>query len=200
MSKHPPRQQQAPTMDQLQAELRRTRYHQRFAATMRRTLMTLVLIVLAALAASYCFLSVLRIHSDAMLPTFSSGDVVVAVKNSDYAPGDVIAYYYNDKLLVKRVIAEAGDTVQITESGGVLVNGTVLDEPYVATAAQGQCDIEMPYTVPTGRVFVMGDGRDVSLDSRSTAMGCIAREQVVGRVLLRVWPIQAWTYLPSAAE
>lgn len=200
MSKQPPRRQEAPTIDQLEAELRRTRYRQRFAATMRRIMLTLVLIVLAAMAASYCFLSVMRIHSDAMSPTFSSGDVVVALKNADHVPGDVIAYYYNDKLLVKRVIAVEGDTVQITEDGSVLVNGEKLNEPYITSAAMGQCDIEMPYTVPRGRIFVLGDEREVSLDSRSTAMGCVAQEQVVGRVMLRVWPLRDWTYLPSAAE
>lgn len=191
--------QAAPSLEQLTAELQRTRYRRRFAATMRHTLLTLVIIVLVALAVSYFFLSAMRIHSDAMSPTFDSGDLVVALKHADYVPGDIIAYYFNDKLLVKRVIAQAGDTVLVEENGDVLVNGAKLEEPY-AGSALGQCDIEMPYTVPDGRVFVLGDEREISLDSRSTAMGCVAQEQVVGRVILRVWPLENWTIYPSAAE
>ncbi len=200
MSKRTSAPQEAPSIEQLTAELKRTRYRRRFAATMRHTLLTLVIIVAAALAVSYFFLSVMRIHSNAMSPSFRSGDMVVALKNSDYTAGDVIAYYYNDKLLVKRVIAVEGDTIQVEEDGDVLRNGLKLDEPYVQTRALGQCDIEMPYTVPNDRVFVMGDERDVSLDSRSTAMGCIAQEQVIGRVILRVWPLEDIAYYPSAAE
>lgn len=191
--------QAAPSLEQLTAELQRTRYRRRFAATMRHTMLTLVLIVLVALAVSYFFLSAMRIHSDAMSPTFSSGDLVVALKHADYVPGDIIAYYFNDKLLVKRVIAQEGDTVLVEDDGDVLVNGAKLEEPY-ASSALGQCDIEMPYTVPNGRVFVLGDERETSLDSRSTAMGCVAQEQVVGRVILRVWPLENWTYYPSTAE
>lgn len=192
--------QALPTMEQLQAELRRTRYRRRFAATMRRMMLVLVVIVLSALGVSYGLVAAMRIHADAMSPTLNSGDVVVALKHADYTTGDVIAYYYHDKLLVKRVIAVAGDTVQITEDGTVLVNGTRLDEPYVQQSALGQCDIEMPYTVPQGRVFVMGDERSTSMDSRSTMMGCIAQEQVVGRVILRVWPLKEWTYFPSTMQ
>ena len=199
MSKRTPQVQEAPSIEALTAELNRTRYRKKFAATMRHTLVSLVVIVLAALAASYFFLSAMRIHSNAMSPSFSSGDIVVALKNTDYAPGDVIAYYYNDKLLVKRVIAGEGDTVEVRDNGDVLVNGAKLDESYVQTRAKGQCDVEMPYTVPTGRVFVMGDQREVSLDSRSSAMGCIAEEQIVGRVMLRVWPLDEMAYYPSAA-
>lgn len=200
MSKRIAKEQDAPSIEALTEELRRTKYRKRFAATMRRTLMTLVLIVLAAVAASYFFLSAMRIHSNAMSPSFNSGDIVVAVKNADYQTGDVIAYYFNDKLLVKRVIAVEGDTVQVKDNGDVLINGVQIIEEYVQNKALGQCDIEMPYTVPAGRVFVMGDEREVSLDSRSTAMGCVAEEQVVGRVMLRVWPLEEIAYYPSAAE
>jgi signal peptidase I len=123
-----------------------------------------------------------------MTPTLDSGQIVVLVKTSNYKTGDVIAFYYNNKILVKRVIAQAGDWVDITQDGNVIVNGKELDEPYVSEKAYGECDIKLPYQVPDDRVFVMGDHRSVSVDSRSSQIGCIADEQVVGRITFRVWP------------
>ena len=134
-----------------------------------------------------------------MAPTLQRGDVVVAIKHASCSPGDIIAYNDQDKLMVRRVIALDGDTVQVTEDGAVLVNGRLLDEPYVQSPALGVCDIDMPLTVPEGQLFVMGDQRETSVDSRSTAVGCVAQEQIVGRVFLRAWPLKAAAYYPPAA-
>lgn len=191
---------ESPTIDALREELQRARYRRRFAAALRHTLIVLALIVLASLAASWLFFPAMRLHSDAMSPTLARGDVVVALKHAAYGPGDVIAYYDQDKLMVKRIIARGGDTVQLTEDGSVLVNGALLDEPYVQVKALGHCDIALPFTVPEGQVFVMGDQREVSVDSRSTAAGCVAQEQIVGRVILRAWPLKAAAYYPPAAS
>ncbi|MGN1020505.1 MAG: signal peptidase I [Aristaeellaceae bacterium] len=199
MKQEPTRPPETPSINALREELQRARYHRRFAAAMRHTIIVLVLIVLSALAASWLLFPAMRLHSDAMAPTLARGDVVVALRHVSCNPGDIIAYSVGDKLMVKRVIARGGDTVQLTEDGSVLVNGEALDEPYVQTQALGTCDIDMPFTVPEGQLFVMGDQREVSVDSRSTAAGCVAQEQIIGRVILRAWPIGAATYYPSAA-
>ena len=123
-----------------------------------------------------------------MTPTLSDGDIVVSVSGSEFEAQDIIAFYYNNKILVKRVIATAGQWVDIDEEGNVSVNGTPLDEPYVFEKALGECDIDLPYQVPEGRVFVMGDHRSVSVDSRSTSVGCVAQEQIVGKLVFCVWP------------
>ncbi len=178
-----------PSVDQLIAELKRTRYTRRYKAVLRATLVILVLIALAAITASFLFLSVLQVDGSSMSPTLQNGDILVALKNSDARNGDLIAFYFNDKLLVKRVIAEAGDQVSILPNGTVSVNGATLSEPYVSSRALGDCDITFPYTVPEERLFVLGDERSVSLDSRHTAIGCVSSEQLIGRVVLRVWPL-----------
>ena len=125
-----------------------------------------------------------------MTPTLDDGDIVLSVKSGSVETQDIIAFYYNNKILVKRVIAEAGQWVDIDEAGNVRVDGTLLEEPYLTDKAKGECDIEMPYQVPEGKVFVMGDHRSVSADSRSLAIGCVSEEQIVGKLIMRVWPLQ----------
>ncbi len=136
-------------------------------------------------------LPVLRIYGQSMSPTLDESELVLSVKGSKFSTGDVIAFYYNNKILVKRVIAQESDWVNITEDGTVYVNGEKLNEPYVSAPSLGTCDIELPYQVPEGRVFVMGDHRDVSIDSRSTTIGCVAEEQIVGKIIYRIWPFKA---------
>ena len=199
MKQEPTRAPETPSIDELRAELKRSRYRRSYASAMRHTLVVLALIVAAALAASWLFFPAMRLHSDAMAPTLQRGDVVVAIKHASCSPGDIIAYNDQDKLMVRRVIALDGDTVQVTEDGAVLVNGRLLDEPYVQSPALGVCDIDMPLTIPEGQLFVMGDQRETSVDSRSTAVGCVAQEQIVGRVFLRAWPLKAAAYYPPAA-
>lgn len=181
---------QWPTIVQLEAELKRERKvcGRRFFLKGLATI--LVLTFLTAFAVAFVWMPVLHINGDSMAPTLTNGEIVAAYTGSEIETGDIIAFYYNNKLLVKRVIAIGGDVVSVDRFGNVTVNNQLIDEPYVSGKSQGECDIDMPYTVPSGRLFVMGDRRSESLDSRSTAIGCVAKEQILGRVFVQLWPLE----------
>ena len=132
---------------------------------------------------------ILRIYGKSMEGTLDSGDIVVTAKSSEYERGDIIAFYYNNNILVKRIIAIQGNQVKIDDEGDVYVNNAKIDEPYLRQKTKGDTDIEFPYTVPNGKLFVMGDNRALSLDSRNFSIGCIAEEQIVGKIVFRVWPL-----------
>lgn len=177
-----------PTVEQLQRELRRERKSRGRRFFFKGLSVILIVALLTAIAVAFVWMPVLRINGDSMAPELRDGEVVAAVKDEEIQKGDIIAFYYNNKLLIKRVIAVGGDEVNVDLLGNVTVNGARLDEPYVSNRAQGDCDVEMPCRIPKGYLFVMGDNRSGSLDSRSTAIGCVAREQVLGRVFAQLWP------------
>lgn len=141
------------------------------------------------------FLPVLRVTGTSMTPTLANDELVVCKRRGDFKQGDIVAFYYNNKILLKRVIAVSGDTVDIKEDGTVYVNGKKLDEPYVKDKAFGMCSISLPYQVPDQRIFVMGDHRSTSIDSRSTAIGCVSEEAVVGKVVMRILPLKKLKFL-----
>ena len=178
-----------PTMDQLEKELRRERHRRSYRSTLLSTVSALVIVAAIAVLVSMLALPVLQVVGESMTPSIYEGEIVVAPKGTRFNKGDVIAFYYNNKILVKRVIANAGEWVNIDADGNVFINDVPLDEPYVSEKAFGDCNITLPYQVPDGKIFVMGDHRATSSDSRNTAVGCVAQEQVVGRVVLRVWPL-----------
>ena len=178
-----------PTVAQLEQELKRETYRRRYNRVLRSTIYTLITVAAVAVLVATLFLPVLRIYGTSMTPTTTDGDIVVSVKGGSFERGDIIAFWFNNKILVKRVIAQAGEWVDIDEAGNVSINGEPLDEPYLTEKALGECDIELPYQVPDGRLFVMGDHRSTSSDSRSSAVGCVAEEQIVGKLVLRVWPL-----------
>lgn len=151
---------------------------------------TNILIVVAAIAilVAMLFLPVLRIYGESMNATLHSGELVVSVKGAKFKTGDIIAFYYNNNVLVKRVIANPGDWVDIDLDGKVYVNNQMIDEPYIEKPAYGEPDIDFPYQVPDERVFVLGDNRAVSIDSRHYAVGCVTSEQIVGKIVWRIWP------------
>ena len=178
-----------PATEQLEAELAREKYKKRYHSVLRSTIYTLVIVAAVAVLTATLWLPVLQIYGSSMTPTLQDGEIVFSVKTSKFQPGDIVAFYYNNKILIKRVICGPADWVNIDENGTVYVNGTVLDEPYLAEKALGDCNIELPYQVPDGKVFVMGDHRSTSVDSRNTAVGCVAQEQLVGKIIFRIWPL-----------
>ncbi len=179
-----------PTLEQLEKELNKSQYRTGFARVLRNTLFSLVVVAAVSALIAVLFLPVLQIHGTSMAPTLNENDIVVLAGVGRCSQGDLIAFYYNNNILIKRVIATAGDWVEIDDEGNVTVNGVLLDEPYISEKARGDCDISFPYQVPDGQYFVMGDHRDTSIDSRSTLVGCISNDMVIGRLVLRVWPFK----------
>lgn len=183
------RQMKAPAIPQLEAELKRERYHQKFRNALKNTIFVLITVAAIAVLVATLLLPVFRIYGTSMTPTLDDGEIVLSLKSGNFDTGDVVAFYYNNKVLVKRVIAGPGDWVDIKADGTVYVNDEELDEPYVVDKSYGECNIEFPYQVPESRYFVMGDHRSVSVDSRNTSIGCISDDQVVGRLVMKIWPL-----------
>ncbi len=181
-----------PSSKELRRELDRVIYRSRFRSILSNTIFTLVVVASVAVLVATLWMPVLRIYGVSMDPGLKDKDIVVSVKDSNFVPGDIVAFYYNNKILVKRAVAQAGDWVDIDEEGTVYINSVRLEEPYITEDAKafGDCNIELPYQVPESRIFVLGDNRDVSIDSRNTAVGCVAEEQLVGKLVFRVWPLK----------
>lgn len=184
-----------PTTEQLEGELKRVRYKSRYRSVLRSTIYSLITVAAIAVLIATLWLPVLQVYGNSMTPTLQNGEIIFTVKVSEFEPGDIISFYYNNKILIKRVIARSGEWVNMDADGNVYVNGTLLDEPYLDEKAFGDCNIELPYQVPEGRVFVMGDHRSTSVDSRNSAVGCVAQEQIVGKILFRVWPLEKFGWV-----
>lgn len=180
---------QVPEVSQLQAELERVKYRSRYRRVLRSTIYSLIVVAAAAVLVATIWMPVLQIYGGSMTPTLEEGDIVVSVKGFDFKQGELVAFYLGNKILVKRCIAGPGQWVDIDQQGNVYVDGELLDEPYLAEKAFGQCDLEFPYQVPENRWFCMGDHRSTSVDSRHSSVGCISDEQIVGKIIFRVWPL-----------
>lgn len=178
-----------PTTEQIEAELQHENYKNRYNRVLLSTIYTLITVSAIAVLVATLLMPVLRIYGMSMTPSLAEGNIVLSVKSSEFNQGDIVSFYYNNKILVKRVIAFPGDWVNIDEEGNVYVNKELLDEPYVTDKALGECDIELPYQVPDGKIFVCGDHRSTSIDSRSSTVGCVSEEQVVGKILFKIWPL-----------
>lgn len=178
-----------PSVSQMERELHREKYNKQYWRVLRSTIYILVIVAAVAVLVATLWLPVLQIYGDSMTPSLEEKDIVLSVKSQNYEQGDIIAFYYNNKILVKRVIAGSGQWVDIELDGTVFVDNEKLDEPYVSGKAIGDCNLALPYQVPESRIFVMGDHRSVSIDSRNTAVGCIADEQIVGKIVFQIWPI-----------
>lgn len=182
--------QDLPTSSAVERELKREQYKIRYRKTMKSTVFSLITAAAVAVLVATLWLPVLQIFGNSMTPTLSEGQIVVSAKVKEMKPGDIVAFYYGNKVLVKRYIAGPGSRVEIAEDGTVTVDGVALDEPYLEEKSLGICDLEFPYQVPEERYFVMGDHRETSVDSRHSSVGCITQEDLVGKILYCVWPLE----------
>jgi signal peptidase I len=186
---------QLPPIDALQGELKRERYKRRFRRLLKSTVYALIVVAAVAALIATLVLPVLQIAGTSMEPTVDDGDIVLLVKKKNLKTGDLCAFYYSNKVLVKRVIATPGDYIWIESDGTVFLNGEKLDEPYVSEKALGECDVQFPYQVPENCYFVMGDRRDTSIDSRSTVIGCVPEDQIIGKIFCKFWPLNEFEFI-----
>lgn len=177
------------SVELLENELNRVKYNHRFKTVLKNTVFTLVVVAAIAVLVATIWMPVLQIYGSSMYPTLQEGEIVLSLKGSNFETGDLVAFYLGNKLLVKRCIACPGDWVDIDSSGNVYINGKMLDEPYLKEKSLGECDLELPYQVPENRWFLLGDNRKTSVDSRSSTVGCVSEEQIVGKIIYCVWPL-----------
>lgn len=179
-----------PTFEQISAERERMKYKSRYGKTLKSTVAVLVVVAAAAVLLATLWMPVLRIYGSSMVPTLEDGQIVVSLKTTKLEVGDIVAFYHGNKLLIKRYIAGPSDWVNIDEDGNIFVNNKLVDEPYIEKKAKGETNIDLPYQVPEGKYFFVGDNRAVSIDSRNTAVGCVEKDRVVGKIVFCVWPLK----------
>ena len=188
-------QQELPQIDELRKELQRELYRRRFRRLLRSTIDSLIVVAAVAAIVATLVFPVLQIAGTSMEPNLNDGDIVLLAKTDKLKTGDLCAFYYSNKILIKRVIATPGDYLWIEQDGTVFLNGEELDEPYVQDKALGECDLDFPYQVPENAFFMMGDQRETSIDSRSSVIGCIATDHTIGKIMCKFWPISEFQWM-----
>lgn len=195
MSKKKWTKHNSPKLELLEKELKRARYWHRFRRLLRSTVNALVVVAAVAALIATLVLPVLQIAGTSMEPTLNDGDIVLLVKTGDLETGDLCAFYYSNKILIKRVIGKPGDYLWLEKDGTVFLNGQELEEPYLTQKALGECDITFPYQVPENYFFMMGDQRETSIDSRSTVIGCVSEDQMIGKIVCKIWPLTEFDWM-----
>jgi len=178
------------TVSQIEAELKRQTYNDKYFKILKSTIYSLIIVAAVAALLATLVMPVLQISGSSMVPTFNEGEIVVSLKTKNLGTGDIIAFYHGNKILVKRVIAGPGNWVNMDDNGQVYINGEKLKESYIDELALGDVDIEFPYQVPDGHWFVLGDKRTLSIDSRNSQIGSVSQDDIVGKLIFRVWPIK----------
>lgn len=179
-----------PTLDVIEAEVDRMHGQSRFRTVLRSTFFSLIVVAAVAVLVATIWMPVLQIFGSSMSPTLQEGEIVISVKGTEFQQGDLVAFYLGNNILVKRYIAGPGQWVDMDEEGNVYVDGVLLDEPYIQEKSLGNANLDFPYQVPENRYFCMGDYRATSVDSRHTQVGCVAQEQIVGKIIFRIWPLE----------
>ncbi len=180
-----------PTLTQLEAELDRENRKRQYRGELGKMAGILIVIGCALALVADMMLPVLQVNGTSMSPTLRKGDIVISMRGAEFTRGDMVAFYHSDKILVKRVIGLSGEWIDMNSDGDVYIDGVLLQEPYLVEKAFGECNIELPYRVPKGKVFVMGDHRSVSEDSRSSRIDCVSQAQIIGKLKFRVWPFES---------
>lgn len=178
-----------PSREQVESELKRLNYRNRFKKTLASTISILIVVAAIAVLISTLFLPVIQVSGSSMEPTLNDGDILVTFRSDKASCGDLCCISWQNKLLLKRIIGMPGDIINIDSDGNVYINNEIIDEPYIDNKSPGVSDIDFPFLVPEDKYFILGDQRESSVDSRSSAIGCIGKDQIVGHVLFRVWPI-----------
>ena len=189
MSRFSKKQIQIPSLTEIQRERKRIRREAYYRQALRGTVSVLVVVAAVAVLVATLFLPILQISGDSMSPTLEHDEIVVLLKTKEFGSGDLVGFYYQGKILLKRVIALPEDEVAIDAEGNVYVNSQLLEDPYVTDKGLGDCDLEFPYKVPGTGYFVLGDQRSNSVDSRNSAIGAVSRDDIIGKVFIRVWPL-----------
>lgn len=172
----------------LREELTREEAKHRLQRTVLNVVGVLVVVAATTTLVATRVLSLLQVNGSSMAPTFSDGEYVILLQTKDVKTGDIIGFHYGGEVLLKRIIGGEGDLIEIDQDGVVSVNGRELEEAYLTEKSLGKCQLEFPYEVPQGMVFVMGDNRAVSMDSRLKTIGCVENAQIMGRVVCIIWP------------
>lgn len=184
-----PKNVHIPTKEEVAGERERLKHKKEYNRVLRSTIYALLVVAAIAVLIATQFLPVLQVSGSSMEPTLADEDIIILAKTNSFQTGELCGFYWQNKLLLKRIIGTPGDIIDIKEDGTVFVNGEEIEEPYVSEKALGECDLTFPYQVPENRYFVMGDHRTVSIDSRSSVIGCVEKEQIIGKVIMRIWPL-----------